>query len=85
MCIDRTTGKLISAGKIGKVTWADQIDLATGRPVEAKNIRYETGETVDLADPDGAHSWQSMSFSPQTGLVYIPYMQHGVRFYKGSR
>ena len=30
--LDRETGKLISAEKIGKVTWADHIDLATGRP-----------------------------------------------------
>ena len=34
--IDRTNGKLISAEKIGKVTWAERIDLATGRPVEAQ-------------------------------------------------
>lgn len=81
--LDRTSGKVISAGKIGKVTWADHIDLATGRPVEAKNIRYETGNTVIWPTPLGAHSWQSMSFSPKTGLVYIPYMQNGARFYKG--
>jgi glucose dehydrogenase len=39
--LDRQTGKLISAEKLGKVTWADHIDLATGRPVENPNIRYE--------------------------------------------
>ena len=82
--LDRRTGKLISAEKIGKVTWADHIDLATGRPVEAKNIRYETGETVLWPNPTGAHSWQAMSFDPKTGLVYIPYMQNGVHYYKGE-
>ena len=81
--IDRITGKLISAEKIGKVTWADHIDLATGRPVEAKDVRYESGETVIWPNPTGAHSWQAMSFSPKTGLVYIPYMQNGVHFYRG--
>lgn len=81
--IDRMTGKPISAQKIGKVTWADHIDLATGRPVEAKNVRYESGDTVMWPNPTGAHSWQAMSFSPKTGLVYIPYMQNGVHFYRG--
>jgi quinohemoprotein ethanol dehydrogenase len=82
--LDRRTGKLISAEKIGKVTWADHIDLATGRPVEARGIRYETGETVLWPNPIGAHSWQAMSFDPKTGLVYIPYMQNGVRYYRGE-
>jgi quinohemoprotein ethanol dehydrogenase len=81
--IDRASGKVISAGKLGKVTWADHIDLATGRPVEAKNIRYETGNTVIWPNPAGAHNYQAMSFSPKTGLVYIPYMQNGVHYYRG--
>lgn len=80
--IDRETGKLISADKTGKVTWADHIDLKTGRPVEAPNIRYETGETVMWPSQLGTHNWQPMAFSPQTGLVYIPYMQLGVRWAK---
>ena len=42
----QVSGKLISAEKIGKVTWAERIDVATGRPVEAKNIRYETGDVI---------------------------------------
>ena len=32
--LDRETGKLISAEKLGKVTWAKGIDMATGRPIE---------------------------------------------------
>jgi quinohemoprotein ethanol dehydrogenase len=82
--LDRQTGRLISAEKIGKATWADRIDLKTGRPVEARNIRYETGETIIWPSNLGAHAWQSMSFSPKTGLVYVPYMQLGVRFKKGA-
>ena len=78
--IDRTTGKLISAEKTGKVTWADHIDLSTGRPVETDNIRYQKGPTEIWPSPWGTHNWQGMSFSPQSGLVYIPYMQLGARF-----
>jgi quinohemoprotein ethanol dehydrogenase len=78
--LDRETGKLISAEKIGKVTWADHIDLKTGRPVERPNIRYETGETLIWPSNLGAHNWQDMAFSPKSGLVYIPALQLGARF-----
>ncbi len=80
--LDRNDGKLISAGKIGKVTWAESIDLKTGRPVEAPNIRYETGEATLWPGPNGAHNWQDMSYNPKSGLVYIPYMQLGMKFIK---
>jgi quinohemoprotein ethanol dehydrogenase len=78
--IDRETGKLISAEKTGKVTWADHIDLETGRPVEAANIRYETGETILYPSMLGTHNWQAMSYNPGTGLSYIPFMQLGARY-----
>lgn len=81
--IDRLTGKLISAGKIGKVTWADHIDLATGRPVEEPDIRYQSAPVTVWPSPLGAHNYHSMSFSPQTGLLYIPYLQLGMHYSKG--
>jgi quinohemoprotein ethanol dehydrogenase len=80
--LDRRNGKLISAQKIGKVTWAERIDLQTGRPVEAPNIRYENGPVTIWPSGVGAHSWQAMSFSPTTGLVYIPYMHLGLRYFE---
>lgn len=73
--IDRQTGELLSAEKFGKVTWAEKIDLATGKPVEAPGVRYENEPIVMWPSPFGAHSWHSMSFNPQTGLVYIPYQE----------
>ncbi|UVJ42032.1 PQQ-dependent dehydrogenase, methanol/ethanol family [Pseudomonas sp. LS1212] len=73
--LDRETGKLLSAEKFGKVTWAEKIDLATGRPVEAPGVRYEKEPIVMWPSPFGAHSWHSMSYNPQTGLVYIPYQE----------
>jgi len=70
--IDRESGQLISAEKFTKVTWAERIDLATGRPVEAPNARYDNGETSVYPSPAGAHSWLPMSYNPGTGLVYLP-------------
>jgi quinohemoprotein ethanol dehydrogenase len=78
--IDRDTGKLISAEKTGKVTWAKRIDLASGRPVEIPNAHYQNGPITFWPSPLGAHNWQSMSYSPQTGLAYIPYMKSAVKF-----
>jgi quinohemoprotein ethanol dehydrogenase len=78
--LDRTNGKLISAEKTGKVTWAERIDLETGRPVEKPNIRYETGESILYPSMIGTHNWQAMSFNPGTGLVYIPFMQLGAKY-----
>ena len=82
--LDRLTGKLISAEKTGKVTWADRIDLKTGRPVERPGIRYEN-ESFDMyPGPAGRHNWQQMAFSPQTGLVYMPAQNQGIRFAKST-
>ena len=82
--LDRRTGELISAEKFGKVTWAERIDMASGRPVEAKDARYDSGDATVWPGTMGAHSFQSMSYSPRTGLVYLPYMQLGTHFHKGA-
>jgi quinohemoprotein ethanol dehydrogenase len=70
--VDRRDGKLISAEKFGTVTWAERVDLETGRPIEVPGQDYKDGLAVVLPTPFGAHNWQPMSFSPQTGYVYIP-------------
>jgi PQQ-dependent dehydrogenase (methanol/ethanol family) len=70
--IDRADGKLLSAGKIVPTNWADHVDLKTGRPVEIKENLYTDKAKLITPGPNGAHDWQPMSFSPLTGLVYIP-------------
>ena len=70
--INRANGELLSAEKFGKATWAERIDLKTGRPVEVAGARYEDGEEVVWPGPWGAHNWHAMSYNPNTGLVYIP-------------
>ena len=71
--LDRASGELLSAEPFVPVNWANHIDLETGRPVEAPKARYLHNETAIVypAAP-GAHNWQPMSYSPLTGLVYIP-------------
>jgi len=72
--LDRVTGELISAEPFTHVNWASGIDKETGRPIENPEARFgETGKTfVTMPGPGGAHSWQPMSFSPLTELVYFP-------------
>ena len=70
--LDRRTGQLISAAPYAPVTWATGVDMRTGRPTLAPNAHYTNGPAILQPGPFGAHSWQAMSYSPRTGLVYIP-------------
>ncbi len=54
------------------ISWAYAVDPGTGRPVENPEARYRGGAALVRPGPDGAHNWHPMSFSPQTGLVYLP-------------
>jgi len=73
--IDRATGRLISAEPYAQQNWAERIDLETGRPVEIPGARFENEPYFIMPNGIGAHAWHPMSFSPETGLVYIPAMQ----------
>jgi quinohemoprotein ethanol dehydrogenase len=71
--LEAASGKLLSAEKYVPVTWADHVDLASGRPVEAANARYEGQEMrIVTPGPAGGHNWQPMAFNPTERLVYIP-------------
>lgn len=72
--LDRATGQLISAKNFIDISWAKGVDMQTGRPIENPEIRYDkTGKPVTMMPgPLGAHTWHAMSYSPKTGLVYIP-------------
>ena len=69
--IDRTNGKLISAKNFVDVNWATGYD-ASGRPIETPAARMADGPREVIPSPFGARNWQPMSFSPRTGLVYMP-------------
>lgn len=70
--LDRKTGELLSAKPYVPVNWASQVDMKTGRPVETGQGDYSTGPKLIFPGSAGGHNWQPMSFSPDTGLVYIP-------------
>ena len=78
--INRETGKLISAEPFVETSWATHIDMQTGKPVETDNARYVSGPVDITPSPWGGHSWQSMSYNPKTGLVYIPALHLSASF-----
>ena len=79
--IDRQTGELLRANPYVTVNWASHIDMETGRPVENPDKDFLTGNSQwILPGPLGGHNWQSMSYNPNTGLVYIPALENPLVF-----
>ncbi|HEV8444683.1 MAG TPA: PQQ-dependent dehydrogenase, methanol/ethanol family [Steroidobacteraceae bacterium] len=78
--IDRENGKLISAEKLGKVTWATKVDLATGKPLVTPEARYPNGPVTLWPSFQGVHNLYPQSFSPKTNLVYVPTIEMPAQF-----
>jgi quinohemoprotein ethanol dehydrogenase len=70
--LDRITGELLAADAFTYVNWAKRVDLKTGRPVETPIADYAHKPQNIYPSWAGGHTWNPMSFDPQTGLVYIP-------------
>ncbi|HEX7214683.1 MAG TPA: PQQ-dependent dehydrogenase, methanol/ethanol family [Methylomirabilota bacterium] len=72
--LDRRTGKLISAQSYVPINWATGVDMTTGRPIEVpdKRPRFKFRAMNICPNLLGGKNWHPMSYSPQTGLVYIP-------------
>ncbi len=79
--LDRQTGELLRANPYVTVNWASHVDMETGRPVENPDRDFLTGDSKwILPGPLGGHNWQSMSYNPNTGLVYIPALENPLVF-----
>ncbi|MBO9498984.1 MAG: PQQ-dependent dehydrogenase, methanol/ethanol family [Novosphingobium sp.] len=72
--LDAKTGQFLSATPWTQITWSTAMDPKTGRPTINPDARYEqTGKLwVSLPGAGGAHSWHPQSYSPKTGLMYLP-------------
>ncbi len=77
--INRENGHLISAGQFAEHnTWAERIDVQTGRPVENPAARFPNGSAYLMYPSSwGAHGVASMSFNPTNGFTYIPVTEAG--------
>ncbi|MDB4943358.1 MAG: pqq-dependent dehydrogenase, methanol/ethanol family [Labilithrix sp.] len=73
--IDRGTGEVLSATPYVYITSSTGVDLKTGRLQPVKALEPKSGKvTRDICpSSNGGKDWQPMSFSPRTGLLYIPH------------
>jgi alcohol dehydrogenase (cytochrome c) len=70
--LDRATGEFLSGKPFAKVTWTTGLD-AKGRP---QNVVKPTPEGTPVSPHlAGATNWYSPSYSPRTGLFYVPTWQ----------
>ena len=67
--LDRTTGQFLLGKPFVKVTWTSGLD-DKGRP--QKVVRPTPDGTRVSPHVFGATNWQSPSYSPRTGLFYVP-------------
>jgi quinohemoprotein ethanol dehydrogenase len=70
--LDRKSGELLSAKSFTYVNWASGVDMKTGRPVPTKTSDWYSSPKNVYPSWMGGHTWQPMSYSLQTHLVYIP-------------
>ena len=70
--LDRTNGKLLSAAGYVPTTWASHVDMASGRPVVNPEAHLKEMPVLLTPGFGGGHNWNPMSYSPITGLAYIP-------------
>ncbi len=70
--LDRKSGKLLSAKNYTYINWASGVDMKTGRPVPTEQSDWYASPKTVYPSWAGGHTWNPMSFSPLTNLVYIP-------------
>jgi PQQ-dependent dehydrogenase (methanol/ethanol family) len=73
--LDRGTGEVLSATPFVHITSSTGVDLKTGRLQYNPEKKPQVGIVVRDICPaaPGAKDWQPSSFSPRTGLIYIPH------------
>jgi len=73
--LDRTTGEVLSAAPFGFVNSNRGVDMKTGRLIPVAEKAPQQGVVVRDICPaaPGMKDWQPTSFSPRTGLLYIPH------------
>ena len=73
--LDRGTGEVLSASPFVHITSSTGVDVKTGKLLPVEEKKTGTGRVVRDICPaaPGAKDWQPSSFSPKTGLLYLPH------------
>jgi glucose dehydrogenase len=73
--LDRKSGEVLSADPFVNVTTSIGVDLGSGRLKYNPSKEPRAGESIRNICPasPGAKDWQPSSWSPRTGLLYLPH------------
>ncbi|HEY7333844.1 MAG TPA: PQQ-dependent dehydrogenase, methanol/ethanol family [Bryobacteraceae bacterium] len=83
--LDRTDGQFLLGKPFVKVNWATGFD-ERGRPIRAPGIEPTKEGTLVYPGNQGGTNWYNPSFSPHTGLFYIPSWENSSSTYvKGEQ
>jgi alcohol dehydrogenase (cytochrome c) len=69
--LDRTSGQFLAGKPFTKVNWMNGFD-EKGRPMRVSGMVPTKEGTLIFPSNQGATNWYSPSYSPRTGLFYIP-------------
>ena len=78
--LDRQSGEFLLAKEFATQTWAAGID-SKGRPVVKPNSSPTLEGTLIRPEGGGATNWWSPSYSPSTGLFYVPVREDSAAIY----
>lgn len=81
--LDRVTGEFLHAKAFVKQDWAREID-DKGRPVRATGKLPTPEGTRVYPQVAGGTNWNSPSYSPATGLFYVPIREGSSLYYQGE-
>ena len=81
--LDAKTGQFLLAKPFAKQTWAERIDN-DGRPVINPSALPTIQGTAVYPGVGGATNWQSPTYSPMTGFVYVSTLDWGGIFHKAD-
>jgi alcohol dehydrogenase (cytochrome c) len=79
--LDRTNGKFLSGKSFVKTNWYTGFD-ENGRPMRAPGIVPTVAGTLVYPGNQGGSNWYNPSFSPVTGLFYIPAWENSSSLYR---
>ncbi|HEV2444515.1 MAG TPA: PQQ-dependent dehydrogenase, methanol/ethanol family [Candidatus Sulfopaludibacter sp.] len=81
--LDRESGEFLLGRPWAKQTWAKGLDKR-GRPIVAADTEPKPEGTALYPGLHGATNWNSPSYSPQTGLLYVAGREEGTVFYRAT-
>ena len=81
--LDRRTGEFLVAKPYAKQTWAKGVD-ERGRPILIPGMEPSEKGTLVYPSLQGSTNWASPSYSPPTGLLYVPVREMGSYYFKSD-